>query len=289
MKISDRYLLTVVSNKAPKASRTNVKARTAIADSVRKAGGQFADDRDIGRGVIELYSKGSINQVMTNYHSFNTYHQSVTCEYIGGRGAPRLLSIHKQKEHSDRFYSAKLAFEQSMAQWIKEYSDEVEKARARLGDYFDEADYPAPEAIKHFWQFTCQYMPIADPSAFELGQFSKEQSDALEAQLNDAVNRAAKSATQEYRDRLTKALSHTAGQLRNGKRLHGSLLTNLQTLINADLNVIQDNDLDTILTSVEVTKAQVDVGVALDSKNQVDKNMAADRIDSVNKKLAGLF
>jgi len=71
--------------------------------------------------------------------------------------------------------------------------------------------------------------------------------------------------------------------------LHGSLLTNLQTLINADLNVIQDNDLDTILTSVEVTKAQVDVGVALDSKNQVDKNMAADRIDSVNKKLAGLF
>jgi len=289
MQISDRYLLTVVSNKAPKASRTKREARSAIADSVRNAGGKFLDDRDIGRGVIELYSKGSINQVMTNYHSFNTYHQSVTCEYIGGRGAPRLLSIHKQKEHSDRFYSAKLAFEQAMQEWVKQYADEVEKARARLGDYFDQADYPDAATIHAYWQFTCQYMPIADPSAFELGAFSKEQSDALEAQLNAAVSRAAQSATQEYRDRLTKALAHTAKQLRDGKRLHGSLLTNLQTLIQADLNVIQDKGLADILGSDDVQSAQDKVAIALRSKEQVHKDVAANEVDAVHRKLAGLF
>ena len=284
MKLSDRYMLTVVTNKSPKATRSDRKATQAIAEDVAAHGGKGGD---VGRGIIELYSKGSINSVMTHYHAFNTYHQAVTCEYIGGRGAPRLLSVHRHKDHSDRFYNAKLAFEQAKSQWLKEYEIEVAKARERLGDYFNPADYPSMEAIAHCWDFSCKYMPIADPSAFELGAFSEEQAKALEQQLNDAANRAASEATAEYRQRLKKALDKVASQLRDGKRLHGSLLTNLQALVRADLNVTDDPDIDSALNDAKLV-AEPAIAQALADREDHSKNAAASEAEKISRKLSGL-
>lgn len=287
MSIQDSYLLVTVTNKAPKSSRTNKQARHAIAKDVRKSGGHFADDSEIGKGVIELYSKGSINSVMTHYHAFNTYHQSVTCEYIGGRGAPRLLSILRQADHSERFHSALMAFEQAKQQWLQDYTREVDQARTRLGEYFDETDYPPASQVSDYWQFTCNYMPIAEPEAFELGAFTEDQRRNLQAELSAAVDRASNKATKEYRERLQGALAHVAKQLRDGKRLHGSLLTNLQTLSEADLNVAADPAIAEAVADIK-TDVQPRVAQALADKEDSSKQHAARAADAISKKLAGL-
>jgi plasmid stabilization system protein ParE len=286
LKLTDRFLLATISFAAPKASRT-ISTGSAIANDVRKTGSISATDREIGYDVLKLYSKGSMNQVMTHYHALNTYHQAVTCEYIGGRGAPRLLSIQKQKEHSDKFYAAKLAFEQAKITWLKDYADEIEKAKDRLGDYFVPADYPSPDVIGSSWAFTCQYMPIADPSAFQLGAFSEEQAKDLQKQLTAAVEKAAADATEGYCEKLRDAFKKAADQLRNGKRLHGSLLTNLQRLTNADLNVTEHAQLAAVLGEAE--KVEKAIETALVSREDIDKNIAADKADSMHRKLAGIF
>lgn len=290
MKLSDRYLLTSVSHKAPKARKTSVRGREAMAKDARNSGASFMDSRELGGAYVELYSPGSIKSVMTHFHAFNTYHQAVTCEYIGGRGAPRLLSVHKQTDHSDKFHEAVLAWQQAKQQWIAEYAEEREKARQRLGDYFEEADYPSPEAIADYWQFRCTYMPIADPTAFELGAFSEEQREILEKQLHAASERAAREATNEYRKRLKKALSHLSHQMRHGKRLHQSLLDNVLNLADSNLNVAGDPDLDAVAETIRQHEALKNYGNAAiaNPKEQAVRDHTAAMAEQINRKLAGL-
>ncbi len=286
MRLEDRYLLTVIKHRAPKARRTNRRASEAIADDVRQNGGKAAEAKDIGAGIINLYSADSLRSVVTHYHSFNTYHEAVTCEYIGGRGAPKLISIRKQSEHSERFFESYVAWVQARDQWIANYADEVKKARRRLGDYFDERDYPHPEQIAEYWEFSNQYMPIANAEAFELGSFSEEQRNTLEAQLNRAVNKAAREATSEYRKRLQECLGHVANQLRHGKRLHTSLLTNLQNLADADLNAEGREDIAKAVDTIKQTEPAIER--ALVTRDDSDKDKAAAKIEKVASKLAGL-
>ncbi len=283
--LTDKYMTVKVTHAAPKASKVNRRASDAIANDVVNHGGS-GSAQDIGKGVLNLYSPGSIRSVVTHFHSFNTYHEAVTCEYLGGRGSPKLLSIHKHKDHSNRYYESYLAWTQARDQWLREYVNEVNDARARLGEYFDENDYPHPDQIAERWQFSCIYMPIPDPSGFEMGQFIESERQELENKLQAAVDRAASKATAEYRERLQTALDHAANQLRNGKRLHGSLLTNLQDIADADLNATGNQELN--IAVQEIKQAENDVGTALRTREQADRDIAAADLERINKKLAGL-
>lgn len=287
MQIQDRYMLSILTAKAPKASRSDKKARAAIVKDMVAKGADPALAEKIAKGVIDLYPTGEINSVMTHYHSFNAYHGAVTVEYLGGKGAPRLLSIHKQREHSDRFYNAKLAFEQAKQSFVSRYADMIEKMQVTYGEYFDISDYPPTDRIADHFQFEVQYMPVADPTAFELGQFAEDQRKELTDQLNRAVARAADKATREYVKRLREQLQHVSGQLRHGKRLHGSLLSNLTDLLDANLNVTDSPELAEVLANSK--DAVNSVATALESKESIDKDIAARRAEEIDRKLAGIF
>jgi hypothetical protein len=280
-------MLATLTQKAPKASRSDKRAKAAIVDDMVAKGADRETAENIAKGIIDLYPTGAINSVMTNYHSFNAYHGAVTVEYLGGKGAPRLLSIHKQQEHSDRFHTAKLAFEQAKASFVGRYESMVEEMRLKWGQYFDPSDYPAPGAIANHFRMEMQYMPIADPTAFELGQFAEDQRQDLERQMSKAMERAAEKATKQYIARLREQLGHVSDQLRHGKRLHGTLLTNLQDLLGAELNVTAKPELDAVLTGTN--DAANSVAAALESKEQIDRDTAAQKIESIDRKLAGIF
>jgi plasmid stabilization system protein ParE len=132
-------------------------------------------------------------------------------------------------------------------------------------------------------------MPIADPSAFELGAFTEEQSEELEEQLSKATARAAENATREYRDRLRDSVQHLASKLRGGKgtRLHGSLLTNLEELLDADLNVTADPDLQQVIEDAKASTSQIERAVR--TREDCYKNQAASTAEAIDKKLAALF
>ena len=130
-------------------------------------------------------------------------------------------------------------------------------------------------------------MPIADPRAFELGSFTEEQAEKLQEQLADAAERAAGKATDEYRERLRAALNHTAHQLRNGKRLHGSLLSNLRLLLKADLNVADHPELAEILENAESLEPAVEQALT-DPSDQETRDKAANSAETIDRRLAGL-
>jgi translation initiation factor 2B subunit (eIF-2B alpha/beta/delta family) len=163
----------------------------------------------------------------------------------------------------------------------------IEKMQVTYGEYFDISDYPPTDRIADHFQFEVQYMPVADPTAFELGQFAEDQRKELTDQLNRAVARAADKATREYVKRLREQLQHVSGQLRHGKRLHGSLLSNLTDLLDANLNVTDSPELADVLANSK--DAVNSVATALESKESIDKDIAARRAEEIDRKLAGIF
>ena len=155
--------------------------------------------------------------------------------------------------------------------------------------YFNATDYPAVADIADSFVFDVQYMPLADPSAFELGAYTEQQRKQLQSNLTDATEKAAADATREYRDRLRKALKHAAEKMRGGKgtRLHGSVLTNLQELIDAGLNVSADPELQEIVDNIAPATAAIER--AVNSRDSFDKHEAASQAEKIDRKLAGIL
>jgi hypothetical protein len=287
MSLINRYLLARVTHKCPKATRTSRTAQKLIAEDARDSGAKFAEDKEVGRGIVELYEPGSLRYVNNPFHGFYTYHDRVTSEYIGK--GPKLLSIQEQPRHAERFYSAKLEFQRRADEWCKDYAAAREKNARRLGKYFRESDYPSPEVIHSYWQFDCSYQPIGDPASFELGAYMEEQRKALQAQLKAASDRAAKKATETYRQDLIQALDTLAQKMRGGKgtRLSDSLLLNLQELVRADLNASDSPELTAALADIDAVSQTGKIALS-DKKNQHARDRAALTAESMAAKLKGL-
>jgi len=288
-KLQDRYLLVSLNSRQPAVTKKSDKAKAAAVKDMLTKGVDAVTADKIAKAQIELWPNKEISDVMTPYHSFNTYHRRVTIDYLPGKGMPKLLSIHKQQEHSDKFYALKLAHEQCKADFIGRYSKIMESIESHCGEYFDPANYPSKDAVANAFEFSVQYMPLADPSAFELGAFTVEQSTELKKQLNATVQKAADNATREYRDRLRDSVQHIASKLRGGKgtRLHGSLLTNLEELLDADLNVSADPELQTVIDSVKLDTSTIKR--AIRTRCDSDKGIAANKAEAIDRKLAALF
>jgi len=153
-----------------------------------------------------------------------------------------------------------------------------------LGRMFDVNDYPAPSAIRDFFNFKLTFSPVPESGDFRLDVPAKELEEVKQDYDNTFKSRLA-DAVREPWNRLHGMLTSISEKMTEPsesdkkKVYHASLVTNAQDLCGllAHLNITKDPDLEKARKQLESTFQHVDIDTLRDSpevreglKNKVD-------------------
>ena len=95
------------------------------------------------------------------------------------------------------------------------YTWEVSRAQARIGNLFIREDYPTEESIRNKFAFSISYIPLPEAGDFRV-DVGNEQRDVLESHYSDYYSKQLGSAMQDVWDRTYKALSNMSERLDYG-------------------------------------------------------------------------
>jgi hypothetical protein len=291
--VADKYVLVSLESKFPPATKQSAKAKAAmVADMVAKGATPEQAEKQ-AHGHLGLFPDGELKDIKTPFYAFDTYLRRVTIRWLGGNGAARLLSIKKLDALESKFNESQLKVLPLWEAFKASYPAKLAQLEAGGGDYFDITAYPSVDMLDRYFKFELTVQPIADPDAFTMGGLTEKQAADMKQRLADAMTQAAADASREYAKKLVEQLDKISrgmvAQKVDGKhtRYSPASLRNLQDLIEADLNISQDQNMAAALTDVK--RAATDAENAIKSKRESDKYAAASSASQAAKKLAGLF
>lgn len=288
--VAEKFLLVKLEAAFPPATRKSEKAREAIiADMIAK--GVDSDTAEkMAHSYVDLFPDGELKAIKTPFYSFNTYLDRVSIRWLGGKGAPRLVSVHMLDKIEQRFAKAQLAMLPLIEKFKADYSRTLDNLETRTSGYFSRSDYPTIEELDKRFRFDVNFTPIGDPAQFDMGVISEAQRD----QMTQALNDTADEVTREYAESLRSALQQLSAQLLGGKiegkfvRFSENNVSNLLDLVEADLNASGNNELAAALTDVK-RAAKLAEDASIHKQDKAIRTNAANAASQAANKLAGLF
>ena len=170
------------------------------------------------------------------------------------------------------------------------YAQLVDEQRDRLGDMFDEDDYPPPLEIASRFSLAYSIRPFPDPDHF-LIKLGRETDERIAARLREDTQRSIQEATRDLWSKLAEAVGNVAERLElnedgTPKRFHNSLIGNLRELVELlpRLNLTGDADLESMRQRVSAQLCQHDAATlkpnakTFDADARRDTKAAADQI-----------
>jgi len=161
-------------------------------------------------------------------------------------------------------------FEQEMNRkvnaFITRYEDEIEYEKKRLGDLFNEADYPLPATLREKYAFSITPEPIQTADDFRV-KLSDEEVEKIKKDITDRLEDRQKEAMRDVWKRLYDVVKHMADKVKDkeaGKNvaLHPTIVENIVDLCDMlpKLNLTGDQELDNMAKEVKqsITKYPVD-------------------------------
>lgn len=294
--VAEKYLLVKLEASFPPATRKSEKAREAIVQDMIAAGVDRETADKMAHSYIDLFPDGEIKSIKTPFYSFNTYLERVSIRWLGGKGAPKLVSVHMLDKIEAKFAEAQLVMLPLIEKFKADYSQTLDNLERRTSGYFDRTDYPTVEELDRRFKFELSFTPIGDPRQFDLGVVSEAQRD----RMIQAMDEAAEGATKAYAKSIHQALvgdSKNPGlikQLLGGKhsgkfvRLSDSNITNLLEMVTADLNAAGSPELADALDDVKHA-AELAATAAVHKSDNAIRTNAANAASRAANKLAGLF
>ena len=219
--------------------------RQATADVEHARGGT-----NLGRFNKDLIDKEFLAPLKTTAGKARTFLYAQTSPW--GDDDSRLLPSSRFQKFSTNIDLMASEYEQQVDTLIEQWSTVIAKAQARLGTLYNQQEYPSIGRLKSRFRFSVRYFPVPEAGDFRL-TLSGEQVDHLKERLMEDNARALSESMGHTWARLLDAVSHMADQLQPDKRIHESLVGNLQELCEVlpELNFSDDPKLTQALTLVK--------------------------------------
>jgi hypothetical protein len=294
--VAEKFLLVKLEFAAPPATKKSAKAHAAIVEDMVSQGADRDTAEAVAKGSGDLFPDGELRAIKTPFYSFNTWLERVSIRWLGGKGAPKLVSVHMLDKIEARFAEAQLVMLPLIAEFKQGYSQLLDSLENRVGHYFDRSDYPTVEQLDSRFRFELSFTPIGDPRQFDMGVVSEAQKD----RMCEALDEAATNATRLYAKSIHTALvgdSQNPGlikQLLGGKsdgkftRFSENNVANLLEMVEADLNASGCEDMAAALAEVK-SAAKLAADAAVHKDNKAVRTSAANAASKAANKLAGLF
>jgi len=204
--------------------------------------------------------------------------------------------------------TAFLAFTQSMAeparnfdaaveQFIAGYPEIRHEAQYRLGDAYNEADFPTQAKLRDRFGLKLTYLPVPNTEDFRV-QLADDEIAAIRRNTEEALRGTVNDAVRNLLDRLREPVSHMATRLRlfrrrsNGKVEHpfrDSLVENVREIVKLApmLNLMDDPRIAALCADIERHLTTHDPD-ALRTSDQL-REQVADQADDILRRMQGAF
>jgi hypothetical protein len=147
----------------------------------------------------KLVGREAIKGVSSAFSRFKAHHYKNTLPWLdnGYRVLPA-ANYFVYIEEANRLKEEALA---EVETFLKVYPLVRAAAEKRLGDAFDEEDYPSPNALRRKWGIDTHITPIPDKADFRTA-LPKEEIEKIAADIDQQVDRALKNAIGDLFERL---------------------------------------------------------------------------------------
>ncbi len=147
----------------------------------------------------------------------------------------RLLPTAQYFKYHQQMTELQSEFERMVDTFCNNYTWEVSRAQARLGNLFRADDYPSEWSLREKVAFNISYIPIPEAGDFRV-DVGNEQREVLESHYNEYYSKQLGSAMQDVWDRTYKALSNMSERLDYGgddkkKVFRDSLVDNVLDIV----------------------------------------------------------
>lgn len=187
----------------------------------------------------------ALKELESRARAARTFHYDNTHAWL--HDGPRILTRKNFDTYMATMRDYKIRFEAAVLNFIAQFDTSKEKARAVLGDLYNEQDYPKRDVLAAAYKFDTfvQPLPLAS-SLLDLGLDSAE-GEALrlrmEQELTDTFARANRRVFDDFRARLEKLhaktsdpVAHVMEEHLEGVRKLGELLPRINLLGNTALD-----------------------------------------------------
>ena len=124
----------------------------------------------------------------------------------------RLLTMPVYFKHHPLLTGLQTEFYRMSDTFCNNYTWEISRAQARLGDLFRREDYPTEESIRSKFSFTISYIPLPDAGDFRI-DIGNEQQQVLKDHYSEYYSKQLASAMDDVWQRTYKALSNMSERL----------------------------------------------------------------------------
>lgn len=125
---------------------------------------------------------------------------------------PRLLPTAKYFAYHKQFTALQVEFDRMVQAFIDAYDLEVAQAQAKLGDLFNEQEYPTAEQLRSKFAFRLNYIPLPDAGDWRL-DIGNEALSSLREQYENHYKGQLETAMKDIWTRLHDVLSTLSRQL----------------------------------------------------------------------------
>lgn len=204
---------------------------------------QFSAFSGSGNYSKKLTGKGdltAINSVKEEVENF-VRKQTLPWEDSGWRVLPNASYM----EFVTKLRNLKASFQEAVSEVMRNYDIIKDNAKARLGDLYNDKDYPEPWELERKFYFSANFMPMPDSSNFIL-EIGEEEKAYLVEQARHTEQQMLQNVTRECYQRIYDSLSGLYERLlASDNRWRESTLESLSGIVEImpRLNISNDPEL----------------------------------------------
>lgn len=200
---------------------------------------------DAGRFNKQLIPKEALLPIQQVVGAARTYVYANTLPW-SDNGDRALLST-KYFDFMQRMSEFRRMFNDEVDKFVTSYNEHRDRAALKLNSLFDARDYPDECEVRSKFGFEFGVMPLPTAGDFRV-DMGKDAADEVRKQIEAQVQSMTKAAMDSVWEEVRGTISRLKEQMDGGKRLHESLLTNLEDLLERlpALNLTGDDRLDVL-------------------------------------------
>lgn len=194
----------------------------------------------------------------------------------------RILSSKNYMDFTAEFKKMKYEFTASVDSFLKEYSALKSSAQLKLGDLFNELEYPSEEYLRRRFACDISIMPLPD-----VGDFRTDISDVERNEFIDKMREVEINATRECFERLNEVVLKAAQTLNNpDAKFKNSLFNNISEICQLlpKLNVTDDAKLESVRQETEALVSRLSPDLC--RENETERNNAAKALAEITDKMS---
>ena len=233
-----------------------------------------------------LKDNDNFRECASAVRALRTYNEKVTIPWEDG--GLRALPVEQYFDYGEKMRDLRSRFESAKNGFVANLAALKEQDKARMGDLFDEADYPTPEQLEEMYRIDMHMVPLQNLEDIRV-RIPEEEKAKMQRDCEDLFDEKLRNASQHLWERLYKAIKRMVENLEGNSRIYETMLGNITELVNLlpTLNIGNDPELAYMAREIEerivkrYTTEDIKSDAGTKERAHEDAQELLDQIDSV--------